>query len=96
MTIAPDNSDGIVALPLHICRVNVLGYLVHLQNLTSVDLIDACSASALDAQLIWINRLHHSLGLRTCCATIFATQVLFNENFGLNWVVASLKSLEAI
>jgi len=56
MAVTPDDSDRIVALSLHISRVHIFRHFVDLQDLTTVDLINASGASTFYPELIRVDR----------------------------------------
>lgn len=60
MTIAPHNGDSIVSFALHVGWIDILWHFIYLKDLTSVNLIDATGASALDSKFVWVDSLSQS------------------------------------
>ena len=56
MAIAPDHSKCIVALSLHVRRIDILRHLIDLQYLPTVNFIHAKGTPAHDSQMERINR----------------------------------------
>lgn len=90
MTVTPDDGNGIVALPLHVCRVDILRHLVHLKDLSAINFVNATGTSAFDAKLVWVDRLPHLTLLSTGCRTVIGVLVFLNEHLALHWVILGL------
>ena len=90
MTVAPDHSNSVVALSLHICGVNIFRHFVKLEDLSTVDFIDAASTTTLHSEFERVDLLTEA-GLTSCGCGIVGVEVLFNYNFAFNRVVLDLQ-----
>ena len=57
MPITPNDGHSIVALPLHVRRVDIPWHLIDLEDLAAIDLVDAPGTLTLDAKLVGVYRL---------------------------------------
>lgn len=95
MAVTPDNSDCIVALFLHICRVDVLWHLIYLQNLSAINFIDTSCTTAFYAEFVWIN-LFTDYTLPRSCSIVTLIQELFNDYLAFKWVIFRFKALRLV
>ena len=82
MSIGPDDSHSVVALPRHVGREHVFGDLVDLKDLSAIYFIDAGRTPTLDAELIWVNHFHALLAL--------IGSISFKNDLSFHWVVSCL------
>ena len=82
MSIGPDDSHSVVALPRHVGREHVFGDLVDLQDLSAIYFIDAGRTPALDAELVWIDHFHAFFA--------FIGGISFKNDLSFYWIVSCL------
>ena len=93
MSVAPDHSDRIVTLSLHVGRIDIFWHFLDFKDLSAVDLIHAKGTLTHETKVVRVNGLlEHDLPLRS--RFLACILVLLNQNFAFDGVVSGLHPLQ--
>ena len=93
MSVAPNHSEGIVTLSLHVGWIDVFWHFLDLEDLSAVDLIDATSALTLNAKVMWVDSLFECYFPLRGSLRAFV-QMLLDQNFAFDRIVSSFQPLQ--